>query len=190
MVNVYFSVVAGKQSCYSCMGVSRKEDCNTMRDCADNSVCYTRRTVSNAGNVTFDFGCKPVTTCNSLTSSGVIGRKKRSHERALCNECCDADAMGCTDQDTSSCGCNRKLCALPEHGNKYCYSCRAVNRPSDCFSVDVCNSYQSCSTVQMQSGPTAAILYTLGCTDKRITIKINTNRREALIMKKLQKRKK
>ncbi|XP_033724989.1 uncharacterized protein LOC117314975 isoform X2 [Pecten maximus] len=161
------AVAAGKQSCYSCTGVSRKEDCNKVVECSTDEICFSRRTVSTTGNVTFDYGCLSNSECGTLSSSPVVGRKRGIRDSGRCIQCCDADAMGCTDQNSSSCGCNRDLCGLPENGEKICFSCDDVRHPSECTTTKSCFADEMCSTNQ-QAYDGHTIRYNLGCERKMV----------------------
>ncbi|XP_069102692.1 uncharacterized protein [Argopecten irradians] len=131
------TVVSGEQTCYSCAGVARKEDCNRMVECGANEVCFTRRTVSKTGNITFDFGCTQYSGCSSSSSLPVVGRKRDIDNEGSCVRCCDADAQGCSDRDSTNCGCNRDLCGLPDD-SRVCFHCDHVIHPSDCTTTGLC----------------------------------------------------
>ncbi|OWF48980.1 uncharacterized protein LOC110452367 [Mizuhopecten yessoensis] len=164
---VLCSVAECTQLCYKCNGVPSQSDCGETIICGPHESCYTKRYTGPSGNLMFESGCMAKTVCSVININfGGAGRRKR--ELVNCLKCCDSEAMGCTEKNTTACGCNADLCNTNnDHGTK-CFHCDDVYHPNQCSELKECFSDRICYTRKIELDSNGEKRFSMGCEQKRV----------------------
>ncbi|XP_052266269.1 SCO-spondin-like isoform X3 [Dreissena polymorpha] len=91
--------VRGSDFCYSCMGMTNRNECQQIKECQQNQYCLLQR-VSDGISVTYNIGCSDQTVCPASNKGEIliIGRSVSS-DNSDCTSCCHDDL--CIPNDCS-----------------------------------------------------------------------------------------
>ncbi|XP_060082899.1 uncharacterized protein LOC132562181 [Ylistrum balloti] len=154
------------QLCYSCNGVPSQSDCGETTICGPREKCYTKRYTGPSGNLMFESGCMDQSVCNIIDMNFGGGRKKR--DLVNCLKCCDSEATGCTEKNTTNCGCNAFLCNSENDRGLKCFHCDDVMHPNECTELKECYSDKICFTRKVQLDSNGEMRFSMGCEQKRV----------------------
>ncbi|XP_069102969.1 uncharacterized protein [Argopecten irradians] len=156
------------QLCYNCNGVPSQSDCGETVICGSHQRCYTKRYTGPSGNLLFESGCMDNAVCSiiDVNFAGGNGRKKR--DLVNCLKCCDSEAMGCTEKNTTACGCNANLCATGNDQALKCFHCDDVMHPNECSELRACYEDKICYTRKIDLDANSEMRFSMGCEEKRV----------------------
>ncbi|XP_033724987.1 uncharacterized protein LOC117314974 [Pecten maximus] len=161
-----FTVVECTQLCFKCNGVPTQSDCGETVRCGAHEKCYTKRYTGPSGNLMFESGCMDQSVCSIIDLNLGAGRKKR--DLVNCLKCCDSEALGCTDKNATTCGCNAKLCNTENDRGLKCFHCDDVMHPDDCSEIKECFFDSICYTRKVELDSNGEKRFSMGCEQKRV----------------------
>ncbi|XP_071124265.1 uncharacterized protein [Mytilus edulis] len=143
--------------CLDCQNVAQPYDCTTVTECGQYEECYTRKEITDDGNIYYNVGCKDEQICRVMTPFGKRDKSKRATQ--ICNKCCNSDLCNLK----SVCGSKDLILGS---GETICFACNhGITASQTCNKITLCPQDQLCQIVE-----TANILgqtrYTSGCAHK------------------------
>ncbi|CAG2186026.1 unnamed protein product [Mytilus edulis] len=125
--------------CLDCQNVAQPYDCTTVTECGRHEECYTRKEITDDGNIYYNVGCKDEQVCRAMTPFGKRDKSKRA--TTICDKCCNSDL--CNLQSL----CGSKDLVLGS-GETICFACNhGITASQTCNKITLCPQDQQCNSL-------------------------------------------